>query len=178
MPPDPEYVTELTNHSTWVGTFEGSTSRESRSCSVSSGTFWRGPAPAPTTNRQKAGRCRAVEDSFAMNQSENTMSTTLPTGSWPVMLTPFLEDQSIDWHGVDALTDWYIANGSAGLFAVCLSSEMYQLTDDERTALATRVVRHAAGRVPVVATGTFGGTVEEQARTIVRMRRRGSPRPG
>ena len=101
------------------------------------------------------------------------MSPTLPKGSWPVMLTPFLDDQSIDWHGVDALTDWYIASGSAGLFAVCLSSEMYQLTDDERTVLATRVVRHVAGRVPVVATGTFGGTVEEQARTIMRMAQTG-----
>jgi 4-hydroxy-tetrahydrodipicolinate synthase len=82
------------------------------------------------------------------------------------MLTAFHDDGAIDWPGVDALTDWYIENGSTGLFAVCLSSEMYDLSDYERLALARRVVGRAAGRVPVVATGTFGGPVEVQATSV------------
>lgn len=91
------------------------------------------------------------------------MMNSLPKGLWPVMLTPFREDRSVDWAGVDALTDWYIDRGSAGLFTVCLSSEMYELTEEERVALAERVVKRAAGRVPVVAAGTFGGAVDVQA---------------
>ncbi len=91
------------------------------------------------------------------------MTTPLPQGLWPVMLTPFREDRSVDWAGVDALTDWYLARGAAGLFAVCLSSEMYELTEAERLELAARVVNRAAGRVPVVATGSFGGPVAVQA---------------
>ena len=63
-------------------------------------------------------------------------------------------------------TDWYIANGSTGLFAVCLSSEMYDLSDYERLALARRVVGRAGGRAAVVATGTFGGSLEAQAASI------------
>ncbi len=98
------------------------------------------------------------------------MSTLdLPRGVWPVMITPFCEDRSIDWQGVDALTDWYIRSGGAGLFAVCLSSEMYELTADERLQLARRVVERAAGRVPVVASGTFGGALGAQAEFVRRM---------
>lgn len=98
------------------------------------------------------------------------MSThTLPRGLWPVMLNAFHEDGSIDWPGVDALTDWYIERGSAGLFACCGSSEMFHLDDRERLDLARRVVSRAAGSVPVVATGTFGGPVADQAAFVRRM---------
>ena len=91
------------------------------------------------------------------------MKASLPSGVWPVMLTPFLEGGGIDEPAVDSLTDWYIDQGAAGLFAVCLSSEMYELSPEERLALAGRVVRRAAGRLPVVAAGTFGGAVKDQA---------------
>src|SRR5262245_49567051 len=94
---------------------------------------------------------------------------TFPTGVWPVMLTPFREDLSIDWAGVDRLTDWYIDAGVAGLFAVAQSSEMFALDDGERLALARRVVQRAGGRVPVVASGTFVRSAEEQAEFIKRL---------
>ena len=90
-------------------------------------------------------------------------------GLWPVMLTAFRDDGSVDDAGVDALVDFYIDGGSKGLFAVCQSSEMYRLSDDERLALAARVVARAGGRVPVVATGTFGGPVAAQAEFVRRM---------
>jgi 4-hydroxy-tetrahydrodipicolinate synthase len=97
------------------------------------------------------------------------MQDRLPRGLWPVMLTSFRPDGAIDWQGVDALTDWYIASGAAGLFAVCLSSEMYVLSPEERLALARRVVARSEGRVPVVATGTYGGAVEAQAAFVRQM---------
>lgn len=81
-------------------------------------------------------------------------------GLWPVMLTPFRANGGIDWPAFDELTDWYIEAGAAGLFAVCLSSEMFELTPAERLALARRAVERAGGRVPVVATGTFGAGPE------------------
>lgn len=93
----------------------------------------------------------------------------LARGVWPVMLTPFREDGSLDWEGVDALTDWYIASGVAGLFAVCLSSEMYHLSPQERLQLASRVVERAAGRLPVVAAGAFGDSLEQQAERARRL---------
>ena len=94
---------------------------------------------------------------------------TLPQGVWPAMITPLNEDKSIYWPGVDALTDWYIEAGVAGLFAVGQSSEMFALDDQERLALAKRVVDRVAGRVPVVATGTFGGPIAQQADFVKQM---------
>jgi 4-hydroxy-tetrahydrodipicolinate synthase len=92
-----------------------------------------------------------------------------PPGVWPVMLTPFLPDRSIDWTTVDALVELYVAAGAAGLFAVAQSAEMFQLTEEERVALAERVVRSAAGRVPVVAAGAFGPTPQRQAAMVHRL---------
>lgn len=76
----------------------------------------------------------------------------LPDGLWPVMLSPFKADKSMDWNALDALTDWYLANGSAGLFACCMSSEVFQLTPEERIESARRIVKRA-GKTPVVAAG-------------------------
>lgn len=94
---------------------------------------------------------------------------TLPLGVWPAMITPLNADKSINWPGVAALTDWYIEAGVAGLFAVGQSGEMFALDDSERLALARCVVERAAGRVPVVASGTFGGPIEKQAAFIQQM---------
>ena len=58
-----------------------------------------------------------------------------PSGVWPVMLTPFDKDGAVDYPGLKALVDWYIAEGSAGLFAVCQSSEMFFLSLEERAEL-------------------------------------------
>jgi len=79
------------------------------------------------------------------------------------MLTPFLESGEIDFPGLSQLTDFYLEAGAAGLFANCLSSEMYELTSGERLAVTRHVVETVAGRVPVVATGTFGRPLEVQA---------------
>jgi 4-hydroxy-tetrahydrodipicolinate synthase len=90
----------------------------------------------------------------------------LPTGVWPVMLTPFHEDGSIDWAALDTLTEWYLSAGAAGLFAVSGSSEVYELTHEERIALARRVIDRAAGRVPIVASAIDFGPLEHQAEFV------------
>lgn len=87
----------------------------------------------------------------------------LPHGFIPVMLTPFQTDLSVDYETLGLLCDYYIDNGAVGLFANCLSSEMYELTKQERLEVIRTVVNQTAGRVPVVATGTFGGNMEEMA---------------
>ncbi|WP_353722518.1 dihydrodipicolinate synthase family protein [Dyadobacter sp. 676] len=94
---------------------------------------------------------------------------SLPQGFIPVMLTPFLDSGEVDYEGLKALTDLYLEAGAAGLFANCLSSEMYELSVEERLHVTRTVVEHTAGRVPVVATGTFGGPVREQAQFVKRI---------
>lgn len=79
----------------------------------------------------------------------------LPKGLWPVMLTPIKEDNTVDYDCLEKLTEFYLSSGAAGLFANCLSSEMFQLTADERVEVTKRVVRTVNGRVPVISTGFF-----------------------
>lgn len=88
---------------------------------------------------------------------------TLPRGFIPVMLTPFQDDLSVDFETLRKLCDHYIAAGAVGLFANCLSSEMYELSPEERLEVIKTVVDQAAGKVPVVATGTFQSSIEEMA---------------
>jgi 4-hydroxy-tetrahydrodipicolinate synthase len=87
----------------------------------------------------------------------------LPRGFIPVMLTPFHDDLSVDYATLRLLCDYYIDNGAVGLFANCLSSEMYELSSEERLEVINTVVEQTNGRVPVVATGTFDGNLEEMA---------------
>jgi 4-hydroxy-tetrahydrodipicolinate synthase len=90
----------------------------------------------------------------------------LPPGVFPVMLTPLTESYAVDYPALRDLTEWYLDAGVAGLFAVSQSSEMHALTDEERLDVAREVVDVADDRVPIVATGTFGGAIEEQAQFV------------
>ncbi|WP_349961342.1 dihydrodipicolinate synthase family protein [Rhizobium sp. ZPR3] len=87
-------------------------------------------------------------------------------GIIPVMITPFTEEGEIDYAGVAKLVEWYIANGSDALFAVCQSSEMQFLSLNERVELATFVSKAAAGRVPVIASGHVAESLEEQSEEL------------
>jgi 4-hydroxy-tetrahydrodipicolinate synthase len=81
----------------------------------------------------------------------------------PVMLTPFKENGKIDFDGLASLTELYLRAGVKGLFANCQSSEMFQLSNDERLAIIRHAVKIAKGKVPIVAVGNFGKTIQEQA---------------
>lgn len=90
-------------------------------------------------------------------------------GFIPVMLTPFKDNGAIDFDGLTKLTELYLEAGAAGLFANCLSSEMFELSEDERIAVVKHCVKIADGKVPVVATGTFGGEIAKQADFVKRI---------
>ena len=83
-------------------------------------------------------------------------------GIIPVMLTPFLDSGEIDYAGVERLIEWYLANGSDSVFAVCQSSEMQFLSLSEREALGRFVVSKVVGRVPVAVSGHIGETLDDQ----------------
>ena len=93
----------------------------------------------------------------------------LPKGLWPVMLTPFDHSNHLDLDALERLTEFYIASGADGLFANCLSSEMFQLTHEERLCLVKTVVKKVNGRLPVIATGAFSDDMEVSADFIKKM---------
>ncbi|WP_209332029.1 dihydrodipicolinate synthase family protein [Lunatimonas salinarum] len=88
----------------------------------------------------------------------------------PVMLTVYKENGAIDYSGMSRLMDYYLQAGATGFFANCLSSEMYHLSSEERIQLTNHVVKHVGGKIPVVATGSFGENVRSQADFAKKMR--------
>lgn len=81
----------------------------------------------------------------------------------PVMITPFNLKAKVDLDAVAVMVEFYLEAGVKGFFANCLSSEMYSISEDERLELTRHVVRCVDGRVPIVATGSFGLTIEDKA---------------
>lgn len=72
-------------------------------------------------------------------------------GVVPIIPTPFTENEEIDEAALCRLIDFAIAGG---IKAVCLpayASEFYKLTDDEKLLVVRIAVKHAAGRIKIVA---------------------------
>lgn len=94
------------------------------------------------------------------------MRTEFPNGVYPVMLTPFTENNEVDYEALGRLVDWYIEKGVDGLFADCQSSEMFFLSFEERVKIGKFVKDRAAGRVPVVTSGHISDLLEDQAKEL------------
>ncbi len=93
-------------------------------------------------------------------------------GIYSLMLTPFFEDRSIDYNTYEEYAEWQVSQGVAHLFAVCGSSEMTQLTLEERLKLAKLTVKHK-GNTTVVATANLEKTKEENLEEIKKMEQTG-----
>ena len=95
-------------------------------------------------------------------------------GVWPTMITPYTENNKIDYDHVEKLVEWYIDRRVAGIFAVCQSSEMFFLSDKEKEELASFIVKKVNGRVGVVASGHTADSLEDQIDQIKMMSQTGA----
>ena len=93
-------------------------------------------------------------------------------GIYSLMLTPFFEDRTIDYDTYEEYADWQVAQGVDHLFAVCGSSEMKELTLEERLKLAELTVKHK-GETTVVATANIEPTKEGNLEEIKKMEQTG-----
>ena len=82
-------------------------------------------------------------------------------GIWPVLVTPYKDDMSIDFDVYKQLLEWYTTFEIGGIYANCQSSEMTELTEDEKLTLIKETVKVVGGSVPIAATGNFGKNTEE-----------------
>lgn len=94
-------------------------------------------------------------------------------GVWPTMITPFTNNNEVDYNALEELVEWYIQNGVSGLFAVCQSSEMFYLSLDEKLSVAKFIVKTTNGRVPVIASGHTSDDFFKQAEEINAMSKTG-----
>ena len=82
------------------------------------------------------------------------------TGSLVAIVTPMLEDGSLDIACFKSLIDWHITEGTRGIVVVGTTGESPTVNFDEHKDLIRIAVEHAAGRVPVIA-GTGANSTAE-----------------
>src|SRR5919202_3711260 len=70
-------------------------------------------------------------------------------GIYPILVTPFDEQERVDADSLRSLVDFTIGAGVHGL-GIALGSEILKLTEPEREQVIGIVVDQARGRVPVV----------------------------
>ncbi|MBP3447015.1 MAG: dihydrodipicolinate synthase family protein [Clostridia bacterium] len=90
-------------------------------------------------------------------------------GTFPTMITPYHDDNTVDYEAVKNITNWYIEQGCTGIFAVCQSSEMVYLSLEEKVKIARTVVEtvKASGKdVSVVASGHNSDDPDAQVREL------------
>ncbi|PYE84896.1 4-hydroxy-tetrahydrodipicolinate synthase [Pseudoroseicyclus aestuarii] len=80
-------------------------------------------------------------------------------GSLVALVTPFTGGQ-LDRSALKRLVDWHIEQGTTGLVPAGTTGESPTLTHEEHDAVVAEVVRHAAGRVPVIAGAGSNNTAE------------------
>ncbi len=102
-------------------------------------------------------------DAVAATQDDN-----IKDGSWVTMITPFTADNKVDYDALGNLVEWFIERGVDGIFATCQSSEIFYMTAQEREEVADFVVKKAASRVQVIASGHISDDIEEQIEELKR----------
>ncbi|MFP4154059.1 MAG: 4-hydroxy-tetrahydrodipicolinate synthase [Halothiobacillaceae bacterium] len=81
-------------------------------------------------------------------------------GSLVALVTPMLEDGSIDFDALSGLVDFHASHGSDALVAVGTTGESATLDFDEHLSVIAHVVKAADGRIPVIA-GTGANSTRE-----------------
>jgi 4-hydroxy-tetrahydrodipicolinate synthase len=81
-------------------------------------------------------------------------------GSMVALVTPMHPDGQLDLEAFRKLIDWHVAQGTDALCVVGTSGESPTVTVQEQAELIELAVRHADGRIPVIA-GTGGNSTSE-----------------
>jgi 2-keto-3-deoxy-L-arabinonate dehydratase len=85
-------------------------------------------------------------------------TTQIYRGVFPVAPTIFDDQGKLDLEGQKRAIDFMIDAGSNGLCILANFSEQFVLSDDERTLVQDLVLKHVAGRVPVIVTTSHFGS--------------------
>lgn len=87
-------------------------------------------------------------------------STVALRGSIVALITPMLEDGSVDYPALRRLIDWHIAEGTDCIGVVGTTGESPTVTIEEHCEVIRVAVEQAAGRVPIMA-GCGGNSTRE-----------------
>ncbi|MGA8393564.1 MAG: 4-hydroxy-tetrahydrodipicolinate synthase [Burkholderiaceae bacterium] len=82
------------------------------------------------------------------------------TGSTPALVTPMLEDGSVDYPTLRKLIDWHIAEGTDAIGVVGTTGESPTVNVEEHCEIIRVSVEQARGRVPIMAGCGANSTAE------------------
>jgi len=88
------------------------------------------------------------------------------SGIWPVLVTPYHDNLRIDLDAYREMIRWLMQFEIGGIYANCQSSEMTELSNEERLLLIEEAIKTVDGKVPVAVTGNFGKNIEEHIRFV------------
>ncbi|RYY78413.1 MAG: 4-hydroxy-tetrahydrodipicolinate synthase [Moraxellaceae bacterium] len=89
-----------------------------------------------------------------------TQQATPIHGSIVALVTPMLNDGSVDWDALNKLVEWHIAQGTHAIVAVGTTGESATLDVEEHAQVIEAVIKAVAGRIPVIA-GTGANSTRE-----------------
>ena len=81
-------------------------------------------------------------------------------GSLVALVTPMLENGSIDFNALEALIEWHIESGTNGIISVGTTGESATVSVPEHLNIIKKTINFVDGRVPVIA-GTGGNSTQE-----------------
>ena len=109
------------------------------------------------------------------------MKAVYQKGAYPTMITPYRADGSVDLETVEKYVYWYHEAGCDGIFAVCQSSEIFQLSLEERAAInetvwntVQKIAAEGGRRMTVVSSGHVSDSIDDQARELCRIAETGT----
>lgn len=113
-------------------------------------------------SRAESARRRAQDERLAVaaqwnkrvqiaEAKEKNMDIRTLEGSIVALVTPFKKDGSVDFDALEHLIDFHLQNGTDAILTLGTTGESATMTDDEDNSVVAAVVKHVAGRVPVIA---------------------------
>ena len=81
-------------------------------------------------------------------------------GSLVALVTPMLENGSLDFNALEALIEWQIESGTNGIVSVGTTGESATVSVSEHLKIINKTINFVDGRVPVIA-GTGGNSTQE-----------------
>mmetsp|Transcript_5592 Transcript_5592/g.8897 ORF Transcript_5592/g.8897 Transcript_5592/m.8897 type:complete len:295 (+) Transcript_5592:20-904(+) len=78
------------------------------------------------------------------------MSKFQLAGSYVALITPFTDDDQVDYAKIEELVKWHIAEGTAGIVPCGTTGESPTLSEEEHAKIIETVVKAAAGKIHVV----------------------------
>ena len=71
-------------------------------------------------------------------------------GMGVALITPFKDDESVDYDALSKLVDYQVQNGTDYLVVLGTTAETPTLTEEEKKKIISLVVTKVKGRIPIV----------------------------